>query len=234
MAACTSTTQAEFGWTLMENHFKLMEEVSCMIRGPRPVSGMGRIRMALQSSQQGSRQDSVGEAKSLGGMLEVMVYWYGKKIDWAVLRRVTWPKGGRSGKCIVPVISILSYPVDIHTSGGVLKVDIIGLSCYSLKDLWTRKNKGLVLCGEEKNAYLIYSSEDNSELHIGPLTDDYLDVTDVMQRFLIAQHQEAPALFKHEGTFMVTSGCTSWAPNTVLSHMATSVMDLGRHWGTLV
>ena len=34
--------------------------------------------------------DSVGEAKSLGGMLEVMVYWYGKKIDWPVLRRVTW------------------------------------------------------------------------------------------------------------------------------------------------
>jgi len=46
MTACTSTTQAEFGWTQMENQFKLMEEVSCMIRGPTPISGTGRIRMA--------------------------------------------------------------------------------------------------------------------------------------------------------------------------------------------
>jgi hypothetical protein len=30
----------------MENQFKLMAEVSCMIRGPTPISGTGRIRMA--------------------------------------------------------------------------------------------------------------------------------------------------------------------------------------------
>ena len=84
---------------------------------------------------------------------------------------------------------------------------------------------------DDGKAYLIYSSEDNSELHIGPLTDDYLDVTDVMRRLLIAQHREAPALFKHEGTYyMVTSGCTSWAPNTALAHAATSVMG---PWETL-
>ena len=191
----------------------------------------------------------------------------------------------------------------------IFQVDIIGVSCYSSKDLWTWKNEGIVLQGEEKNvthdlhkpnvlerpkviyndrtgkyvmwmhiddanytkasvgvavsdsptgpftylyskrphdcesrdmtifkdddgkAYLIYSSEDNSELHIGPLTDDYLDVTDDMRRFLIAQHREAPALFKHEGTYyMVTSGCTGWAPNTALAHAATSVMG---PWETL-
>ncbi|XP_037419876.1 uncharacterized protein LOC125552630 isoform X1 [Triticum urartu] len=194
-------------------------------------------------------------------------------------------------------------------SKGADRVDIVGVSCYSSKDLWAWKNEGVVLRGEKKNvthdlhvsnvlerpkviyndrtgkyvmwmhiddanytkasvgvavsdsptgpfsylyskrphgcesrdmtifkddngkAYLIYSSEDNSELHIGQLTDDYLDVTDDMRRFLIAQHREAPALFKFDGTYyMITSGCTGWAPNTALAHAATSVMG---PWETL-
>ncbi|KAH7847292.1 hypothetical protein Vadar_024316 [Vaccinium darrowii] len=74
-------------------------------------------------------------------------------------------------------------------------------------------------------AYLIYSSEDNSELHIGPLNRDYLDVTCVMRRILVGQHREAPALFKYEGTYyMVTSGCTGWAPNEALAHAAESIL----------
>ncbi|CAN6679961.1 unnamed protein product [Malus baccata var. baccata] len=74
-------------------------------------------------------------------------------------------------------------------------------------------------------AYLIYSSDDNSELHIGPLTEDYLDVTNTVRRILVGQHREAPALFKHEGTYyMITSGCTGWAPNEALGHAAESVM----------
>ncbi|EEE53089.1 hypothetical protein OsJ_35850 [Oryza sativa Japonica Group] len=194
-------------------------------------------------------------------------------------------------------------------SKGADRVDIVGVSCYSSKDLWTWRNEGVVLRGEKKNvthdlhksnvlerpkviyndrtgkyvmwmhiddtnytkasvgvaisdsptgpfsylyskqphdcesrdmtifkddngkAYLIYSSEDNSELHIGQLTDDYLDVTDNMRRLLIAQHREAPALFKYEGTYyMITSGCTGWAPNTALAHAATAIMG---PWETL-
>ncbi|KAI3739296.1 hypothetical protein L2E82_29699 [Cichorium intybus] len=167
------------------------------------------------------------------------------------------------------------------------RVDIIGVGCYSSKDLWTWKNEGIVLPAEQTDethdlhisnvlerpkviynqntnkyimwmliddtnytkaavgtavsdsptgpftylksirphnsdsrdmtifkdddntAYLIYSSDDNTELHIGPLTRDYLDVTPVMRRVLVGQHREAPTLFKHEGTYyMVTSGCT--------------------------
>lgn len=183
------------------------------------------------------------------------------------------------------------------------RVDIIGVGCYSSKDLWTWKNEGIVLAAEETDethdlhksnvlerpkviynedtdkyvmwmhiddanytkasvgvavsnsptgpfqylyskrphgfdsrdmtifkddngiAYLIYSSEDNSELHIGPLNRDYLDVTRVMRRILVGQHREAPALFKYEGTYyMVTSGCTGWAPNEALAHAAESIL----------
>ncbi|KAH7665309.1 Glycoside hydrolase family 43 protein [Dioscorea alata] len=186
---------------------------------------------------------------------------------------------------------------------GAARVDIIGVSCYSSKDLWTWTNEGVVLPGDETNithdlhklnvlerpkvlyndktdkfvmwmhiddvnytkasvgvavsesptgpfeylyskrphgfesrdmtvfkdddgkAYLIYSSEDNSELHISPLTDDYLDVTNEMRRILVGQHREAPALFKYQGTYyMITSGCTGWAPNRALAHAAESIM----------
>ncbi|KAJ6815834.1 uncharacterized protein M6B38_418340 [Iris pallida] len=186
---------------------------------------------------------------------------------------------------------------------GAARVDVIGVSCYSSKDLWTWKYEGIALPGEETNvthdlhrsnvlerpkvlyndrtgqyimwmhvddvnytkasvgvavansptgpfeylyskrphgfesrdmtvfkdddgkAYLVYSSEDNSELHIGPLTDDYLDVTRFMRRILVGQHREAPALFKHESTYyMITSDCTGWAPNRALVHAAESIM----------
>ncbi|XP_072992537.1 uncharacterized protein [Typha latifolia] len=186
---------------------------------------------------------------------------------------------------------------------GAARVDIIGVSCYSSKDLWAWTNEGVVLPGEETNvthdlhksnvlerpkviyndktsqyvmwmhiddvnytkasvgvavsesptgpftylysmrphgfesrdmtifkdddgkAYLFYSSEDNSELHVGPLTDDYLDVTGIMRRILVRQHREAPAVFKYQGTYyMITSGCTGWAPNRALTHAAESIM----------
>lgn len=191
----------------------------------------------------------------------------------------------------------------------LLQVDIIGVGCYSSKDLWTWKNEGIVLAGEEKNeshdlyklnvlerpkviynertgkyvmwmhiddanytkasvgvaisdsptgpfdylyskrphgfdsrdmtvfkdedgvAYLIYSSEDNSELHVGPLNSEYLDVTEEMRRILVGQKREAPALFKHQGTYyMITSGCTGWAPNEALAHAAESMMGT---WETI-
>lgn len=188
-------------------------------------------------------------------------------------------------------------------SKGAARVDIIGVNCYSSKDLWTWKNEGVVLRGDDSNvthdlhrsnvlerpkviyndhtgkyvmwmhiddanytkasigvaisdsphgpfvylyskrphncdsrdmtifkdddrkAYIIYSSDDNSELHVSPLTDDYLDVTDAMRRILIGQHREAPALFKHKGIYyMITSGCTGWAPNRVMAHAAETIM----------
>ncbi|GLT68780.1 hypothetical protein SLA2020_409820 [Shorea laevis] len=192
---------------------------------------------------------------------------------------------------------------------GAARVDIIGVGCYSSKDLWTWKNEGIVLPAEERNethdlyklnvlerpkviynnktgkyvmwmhiddtnytkasvgiaisdyptgpfdylhskrphgfdsrdmtifkdddgvAYLIYSSMDNSELHIGPLTEDYLGVTSIMRRILVGQHREAPALFKYQGTYyMITSGCTGWSPNEALAHAAESIMG---PWETL-
>ncbi|KAJ3673956.1 hypothetical protein LUZ60_005948 [Juncus effusus] len=200
-------------------------------------------------------------------------------------------------------------PTYLAHQNGAARVDIIGVSCYSSKDLNSWKNEGIVLKGEERDethdlhksnvlerpkvifnqktqkyvmwmhidnsnyskasvgvatsqnpngpfeylysfrpnnyesrdmtifkdddekAYLIYSSEDNTELHITPLTNDYLNVTSIVKRIFIRKHREAPALFKFNGIYyMVTSGCTGWAPNTAMAHASESVLG---PWETL-
>jgi hypothetical protein len=51
------------------------------------------------------------------------------------------------------------------------------------------------------------------------------------KKALVKQRREAPAVFKHRGMYyMVTSGCTSWAPNRALVHVAESMLG---QWVTL-
>lgn len=74
-------------------------------------------------------------------------------------------------------------------------------------------------------AYHIYSSEENLTLHIAELTDDYLAHTGRYVRVAPGDMNEAPALFKHRGRYwMITSGCTGWAPNAARLFTATDIM----------
>lgn len=58
-------------------------------------------------------------------------------------------------------------------------------------------------------AYQIYSSEENSTLHISQLTDNYLDCAGTYVRVFPGRFMEAPAIFKHDGKYyMIMSGCT--------------------------
>ena len=67
---------------------------------------------------------------------------------------------------------------------------------------------------DDGKAYHIYSSEDNLTLQIAELADDYLSHTGKYIRIFPGGHNEAPAIFKKEGTYwMITSGCTGWDPN---------------------
>ena len=57
----------------------------------------------------------------------------------------------------------------------------------------------------------------NKTLNITELTDDYTDVHGFYVSVMQDQEREAPALFKHNGTYyMITSGCTGWNPNAAL------------------
>ena len=67
---------------------------------------------------------------------------------------------------------------------------------------------------DDGKAYHIHSSEDNLTLHISLLNDDYLSFSNSWIRIFPAGHNEAPTVFKRKGNYyMITSGCTGWAPN---------------------
>ena len=73
-------------------------------------------------------------------------------------------------------------------------------------------------------AYLIYASEENYTMNIAELTDDYTSFTGKWCRLLIGDHNEAPAMFKVNGKYyLITSGCTGWAPNAARSAVASSI-----------
>ncbi len=73
-------------------------------------------------------------------------------------------------------------------------------------------------------AYHIYSSEENLTLQIAELSDDYLSHTGKYIRIFPGGHNEAPAIFKKDGVYwMITSGCTGWAPNEARMMSATSI-----------
>jgi beta-xylosidase len=77
---------------------------------------------------------------------------------------------------------------------------------------------------DDGTAYHIYSSEDNSTLHISQLSDDYLSHSGKWMRFFVNRFMEAPAIFKFDGKYyFIASGCTGWAPNAARSAVASSI-----------
>lgn len=77
---------------------------------------------------------------------------------------------------------------------------------------------------DDGKAYHIYSSEENLTLQIAELTDDYQSHTGRYIRIFPGGHNEAPAIFKKDGTyFMITSGCTGWDPNEARLFSASSI-----------
>ncbi len=78
---------------------------------------------------------------------------------------------------------------------------------------------------DDGKAYHIFSSEDNLTLHIAELNDDFTDHTGKYIRIFPGGHNEAPTLFKKDGKYwMITSGCTGWAPNAARMMWADSLM----------
>lgn len=78
---------------------------------------------------------------------------------------------------------------------------------------------------DDGKAYHIYSSEENLTLQIAELSDDYTTHTGRYARVAPSDQNEAPALFKRNGRYwMITSGCTGWAPNKARMFTATNIM----------
>ena len=85
---------------------------------------------------------------------------------------------------------------------------------------------------DDGKAYHIFSSEENSTLHISQLSDDYLSHAGKWVRVFECLWHEAPAICKHDGRYwMLSSHCTGWCPNAARSAVADSIFgpwkDLG-------
>ena len=77
---------------------------------------------------------------------------------------------------------------------------------------------------DDGKAYHIYSSEENLTLQIAELSEDYLSHSGEYIRIFPGGHNEAPAIFKKDRTYwMITSGCTGWAPNAARLFSAPSI-----------
>ena len=77
---------------------------------------------------------------------------------------------------------------------------------------------------DDGRAFHIAASEENQTLHISLLTPDYLDFTGKFTRVDPGGNNEAPAICKHDDKYwMITSGCTGWAPNEARSFVADSM-----------
>jgi len=67
---------------------------------------------------------------------------------------------------------------------------------------------------EDGTAYFLSAARENYDMMVYKLTDDYLDAKEHLLTLWPGGHREAPALMKRgKYYFMITSGCTGWAPN---------------------
>lgn len=81
-----------------------------------------------------------------------------------------------------------------------------------------------IFVDDDGKAYHIYSSEDNLTLQIAQLTDDYTAHNGTYIRVAPGRQNEAPTIFKKDGVYwMITSGCTGWAPNAARMYTAKNI-----------
>lgn len=82
-----------------------------------------------------------------------------------------------------------------------------------------------IFVDDDGRAYHIYSSEENLTIHVAELDSTYTRHTGRYARVAPGGHNEAPAVFRHGGRYwMITSGCTGWAPNAARLMSAENIM----------
>ena len=95
---------------------------------------------------------------------------------------------------------------------------------------WDKENGHVrdmnVFQDDDGTAYVIYSSDGNANMYIAKLNDEYTDLEgDEYTVNFVGASREAPAVFKRDGKYyMITSGCTGWAPNAAQYAVADSML----------
>lgn len=155
----------------------------------------------------------------------------------AVSDKVTGPfeflYASRSCPGTLPVGAALSdFPVysktliDSYESKTAGKRDLLARGIYFQRDMEPGQmaRDMTLFVDDDGTAYHIFSSEENSTLHIVKLTADYLHHSCQFKRVLPGLSNEAPAVFKYNGRYwMITSACTGWKPNPARMAVADSL-----------
>ena len=93
-------------------------------------------------------------------------------------------------------------------------------------------SRDMTVYQENGKAYHIYSSEENLTLHLAELTPDYLGYTGRYTRIAPGGQNEAPCIFFSAGRYwLITSGCTGWAPNKARMYSSESLWGEWREEG---
>jgi hypothetical protein len=101
----------------------------------------------------------------------------------------------------------------------------------SFKPLGNMSRDCNLFVDDDGKGYFMSSANENADMMLYLLTDDYLDVKQLTLKLWAGAKREAPALFKIGSTyFMITSACTGWDPNQAQYATATSI---GGPWASL-
>jgi hypothetical protein len=76
----------------------------------------------------------------------------------------------------------------------------------------------------DDTGYFISAANENADLHVYRLTNNYLAIESLVVKLWVGQKREAPAMFKRNGYyFLLTSGATGWSPNQQKYAYSTSI-----------
>ncbi|MEI6168227.1 MAG: glycoside hydrolase family 43 protein [bacterium] len=85
---------------------------------------------------------------------------------------------------------------------------------------------------DDGSAHLVFATDDNANLAMVRLTDDYLEPTSNILRQFCGRYMEAPCVFKYDGRYgFIGSDCTGWAPNEARSAVAPALAGPWRECG---
>jgi hypothetical protein len=141
----------------------------------------------------------------------------GKYVMW-----MHWENGMDYGEARAAVASSDTVAGDYTYHGSVRPMQDSGVSDHDKPGYMSRDCTLFV--DDDGEGYFISASNENYDLHLYALSDDYLSIDSRAALLFEGGHREAPALFKRDGVyFLLTSGATGWDPNQAQYATSTSL-----------
>lgn len=133
-----------------------------------------------------------------------------------------WENGMGYGEARAAVASSETVDGDYTYHGSFRPLQDSGVTDHDKPGYMSRDCSLFV--DDDGKGYFISASNENYDLHLYSLSDDYLSIESRAALLFKGGHREAPALFKRNGVyFLLTSGATGWDPNQAQYATSTSL-----------